>query len=82
MVVLRNKLDSLLRNTKKSFEKFGGLLSEPDQDNAENVFGEVEAASKAQTVEELNRALNKLERVAGQLTSAMLNATPETTTEV
>ncbi len=82
MVVMRNKLDSLLRNTKKAFEKFGGLLSQPDQDNAENVFAEVEAASKAQTVEELNRALNKLERVAGQLTSAMLNATPETTKEV
>jgi molecular chaperone DnaK len=83
VVVSRNKLDSLLRNTKKSFVKFGGLLSQNDQNNAEKVFAEAEAASKSERVDEINRALIKLERVAGQLTSAMLNPTPDaTTTEV
>ena len=38
VVVLRNKLESLLRNTQKSFTKFGGLLSENDQEIAERVF--------------------------------------------
>jgi molecular chaperone DnaK len=32
MLVLRTKLDSLLKNTQKSFTKFGGLLPEIDQD--------------------------------------------------
>src|SRR5215218_5313389 len=83
IVVLRNKLDSLLRNTKKSFTKFGGLLSQEDQDNADLVFADAEAASKLDTVEEMNKALTRLERVAGQLTSAMLNHTPDATkTEV
>src|SRR5688572_31086435 len=79
VVVLKNKLDSLLRNTKKSFTKFGGLLSEQDQNSAEVAFAEAQAAIKADTLEEINRALNKLERLAGLLTSAMLNPTPNTT---
>jgi len=83
VLVTRNKLDSLLRNTKKSFVKFGGLLSQPEQENAEVTFVEAEAATKSEKLDEINRALIKLERVAGQLTSAMLNPTPnETTTEV
>jgi molecular chaperone DnaK len=83
VLVTRNKLDSLLRNTKKSFVKFGGLLTEPEQETAEATFTEAEAVSKSEKLDEINRALIKLERVAGQLTSAMLNPTPdETTTEV
>lgn len=83
LVVVRNKLDSLLRNTRKSFTKFGGLLSEPDQDSADDVFGEAEAAVKSDTIDDINRALKRLERLAGQLTAAMLNPTPDqTTTEV
>jgi molecular chaperone DnaK len=79
-VVLKNKLDSLLRNTKKSFTKFGGLLSQQDQDDAETIFREAETAVKTDKVEEINKALNRLERIAGQLTSAMLNPTPDATT--
>ena len=83
IVFLRNKLDSLLRNTKKSFTRFGGLLSQEDQDNADLVFADAESASKSDTMEEMNKALTRLERIAGQLTSAMLNHTPDaTTTEV
>src|ERR1051325_1446742 len=79
VVVLRNKLDSLLRNTKKSFTKFGGLLSQEEQDNADLVFADAESSSKSDSVEELKKALTRLERVAGQLTSAMLNHTPDET---
>lgn len=82
LLVLRTKLDSLLKNTKKSFTKFGGLLPEIDQNGADVVFKEAEAASKTEKLEEINIALNKLERLAGQLTSAMLNPTADATTEV
>jgi len=82
IVVLRNKLESLLRNTRKSFTKFGGLLSQNDQDIAERVFAEAESASKTDNMSEINHALNSLERTAAQLTAAMLNPTAnETTTE-
>jgi len=79
LLVLRTKLDSLLRNTRKSFTKFGGLLPEIEQNAAEAVFTEAEAASKTEKLEELKIAMSKLERVAGQLTSAMLDPTDATT---
>lgn len=73
LVVLRNKLESLLRNTQKSFTRFGGALSENDQEIAERVFVESEAATKSSNIDDVNKALNNLERVAAQLTTAMLN---------
>ena len=82
MVVLRSRVESLLRNTQKSFAKFGGLLSQNDQDIAERVFVEAEAATKTENIDEINKALDSLERVGGQLTSAMMNPTPDVTTEV
>src|SRR5258705_5344802 len=80
IVILRNKLDSLLRNTQKSFTKFGGLLSQNDQDMAEGAFLEAEAAVKTENMDEINKGLNSLERVAAQLTSAMMTPTPDATT--
>jgi len=79
VVVLRNKLESLLRNTQKSFSKFGGMLSANDQEIADRVFGEAEAAAHAEGRETINKALTALERVAAQLTNAMMNPTNDTT---
>jgi molecular chaperone DnaK len=76
-VVLHSKTESLLRNTRKSFEKFGGLLSQNDQDIAERVFKESETAVKTGTPEEIDKALNALERIAGELTVAMMNPTDD-----
>jgi molecular chaperone DnaK len=75
VVVLRNKLESLLRNTQKSFTKFGGMLSANDQEIAERVFGEAEEAANAEGRETINKALTALERVAAQITNAMMNPT-------
>lgn len=82
LLVMRTRIDSLLKNTKKAFTKFGGLLPEIEQEGAESVFAEAEAAGGSEKIEELKIALNKLERLAGQLTSAMLNPTADATTEV
>lgn len=78
--MLRNRVDSLLRNTRKSFMKFGGMLPQDQQDAAEQVFGEAEVAVKTDRIEEIKKALTRLEVVAGQLTSAMLNAATDATT--
>ena len=79
--ILHNKLDSLLRNTQKSFTKFGGLLSANDQDIAERVFAEAEAAVKGVDTEEVDKALTGLERLAGQLTAAMMTSVSEPVVE-
>src|ERR1700752_624187 len=73
IVILRNKLESLLRNTQKSFSKFGGLLSQNDQDIAERVFKDADSATRADNVDDINRALSSLERTALLLTNAMMN---------
>ncbi|HKZ02242.1 MAG TPA: Hsp70 family protein, partial [Pyrinomonadaceae bacterium] len=72
-VILRNKLDSLLRNTQKSFTRFGGLLSQNDQDLASKSFDEAEAAVQSENIDDINQALDGLGRVASQLTTAMMN---------
>jgi molecular chaperone DnaK len=77
MVVLRNKLESLLRNTQKSFNKFGGVLSTNDQEIAERIFKEAEEAVSADTKEPINKALTAVERIAGQLTAAMMDPATE-----
>ncbi|HEV2829412.1 MAG TPA: molecular chaperone DnaK [Pyrinomonadaceae bacterium] len=77
MVVLRNKLESLLRNTQKSFNKFGGVLSTNDQEIAERIFKEAEEAVGADAKEPINKALTALERIAGQLTAAMMDPTKD-----
>jgi len=81
IVVLGNKLESLLRNTQKSFGKFGGKLSANDQEIADRVFKEAEAAVQTQSHEEISKALTALERVAGQLTAAMMQPSDESTSE-
>ena len=78
-VMLRNKLESLLRNTQKSFAKFGGLLSQNDQDLGEQNFVQAEAALRGSNVDEITKALDSLERTASQLTTAMMNPTPDAT---
>src|ERR1700752_1212699 len=72
-VDLQNKLESLLRNTQKSFSKFGGLLSQNDQDIAERVFKDADSATRADNVDDINRALSSLEQTALLLTKAMMN---------
>lgn len=79
-VILLNKLESMLRNTQKSFTKFGGLLSGNDQDMAERVFSAGQAAVKSGGLEEINQALNGLERLASQLTAAMMNPAADMST--
>ena len=81
MVVMHNKLESLLRNTQKSFTQFGGLLLATDQEVAERVFTEGEAALKTDSLDEINKALNGLEQTAGLLTAAMMDPTKNKTSK-
>jgi molecular chaperone DnaK len=78
LVVLRSKLDSLLRNTQKSYAKFGGMLSRIDQEAAERALQEATAAAKTESIDELNKALSNLERTASLLTATMMNPTADT----
>src|SRR6266516_2854887 len=78
-IALRNKLESLVKNTQRTFLEFGGLLSDNDQQMGTRVLGEGEAAINSKALEEIGRALDGVERLAKQLTTAMMN--PETEAE-
>jgi len=71
-ISLRNKLESLVRNTQRTFLEFGGLLSPNDQQIAQRVLSEAEAAIDSNSLAEIGRALDGVERLANQLTSAMM----------
>src|SRR6185295_19312076 len=62
-VLVRIKLESLLRNTKKSFMKCGGMLTEEQQDQAERVFADSEAAAKTDRMDEIKKAMASLESI-------------------
>ena len=81
IVVMRNKLESLLRNTQKSFAQFGGLLLANEQEVAERAFNEGEAALKTDRLDEINKALNGLEHTAGELTAAMMDPSKNKTSK-
>jgi len=77
--ILKNRLDSLLRNTRKAFTKYGGMLLQEQQENADRVFTAADAVVMTESVPEIKKVLKNLEGVAGQLTSAMMNPTADTT---
>jgi molecular chaperone DnaK len=77
LIILRNKLESMLRNTQKSFARFGGVLSQNDQEIAERVFREAEENLISDEQEMLDKSLTALERIAKQLTSVMLDPANE-----
>ena len=78
---LNNRLSSLVKNTQRAFLEFGGLLSEEAQENAQQMLKEGEAAIDAKQVGEIRMALDGVERLARQLTDAMMNQGTEAGTK-
>lgn len=76
-VDLQNKLASLLKNTQRSFKEFGSLLSKEAQEAGQVLLKEGEAATGSEEMGELRMALDGVERLAKQLTTAMLNDTSQ-----
>ena len=79
-VDLGNKLSSLVKNTHRAFLEFGGLLSKEEQENGQRLLSEGEAALGSTELGEFRLALDGVERLARQLTTAMMkqSAGPET----
>ena len=69
---LSNKLASLVKNTQRSFLEFGGLLDSEVQQTAQRLLAEGEAGINADEVGEIRMAIDGVQRVGRQLTSAMM----------
>src|SRR6267142_1881216 len=76
-VDLNNKLTSLVKNTQRAFLEFGGLLSKEGQENGQRLLTEGEVAIGAVEVGEIRMALDGVERLARQLTAAMMKQMEE-----
>src|SRR6266508_2983959 len=71
-IALVSRLSRLMKNTQLSFIEFGGLLSKEHQENAQRLLADGEAALKSDELGELRMALDGVDRVARQLTTAMM----------
>ncbi|HEX6183109.1 MAG TPA: molecular chaperone DnaK [Pyrinomonadaceae bacterium] len=77
LVVQRTKLEGLLRNTQRTFGEFGNALSSGERVMTQDAFAECEELLKSENVEAIQEATQRLERIASQLTLAMLNPVVE-----
>ena len=69
---LNNKLSTLVKNTQRTFLEFGGLLSEESRENGQHLLKKGETAINSDEVGEIRMALDGVERLARQLTTAMM----------
>ena len=76
-VDLSNRLASLVRNTQRAFTEFGGLLSQENQESGQLLLKGGEDAIGSAEIGEIRMAMDGVERLARQLTAAMIKESPE-----
>jgi molecular chaperone DnaK len=74
LILQRNRLDSLLRNTQKAFAEFGKQLEAKQQEELKEAIASATEAKDSNDVAYLRIATNELERSANTLTEAMMAA--------
>jgi len=78
-VDLSNRLASLVRNTQRAFTEFGGLLTKENQESGQMLLKGGEDAIGSTEIGEIRMAMDGVDRLARQLTSAMMKESPEDT---
>ena len=73
VIGLRNKLENLVRNTRRAFVEFGGSLSSEERKNGQQALSDGERASESENVEEITRTIDAVQRLANELTKVMMN---------
>jgi molecular chaperone DnaK len=78
---LSTKLNSLIKNTQRSFLEFGGLLPKEAQDNGDEVLKDAKLSIGSEHIGDLRLAMDSVDRLARQLTTAMMSQTSENDTK-
>ncbi|MGI9106134.1 MAG: molecular chaperone DnaK [Pyrinomonadaceae bacterium] len=73
VIHMRNRLDSLSRNTQRTFKELAPSLNADDQQDALRIFNECTGATESTDEERIQSALINIERIAVLLTNAMLS---------
>jgi molecular chaperone DnaK len=80
LIDLHSRLTGLVKNTQRTYLEFGGLLQSEQQEAAQRTLSEAEAAVRSPEKGEVRMALDSLDRLARQLTSAMMKQGAEAMT--
>jgi molecular chaperone DnaK len=73
LIAARNKLESLLQNTQRTFTEFGGALTSAERDAGQAALQKAELALGSDDEEELEEVMRAVELLANQLTDVMLS---------
>jgi molecular chaperone DnaK len=73
IIGLRNKLDTLIRNTRRAFVEFGGSLSAEERKSGQQALSVGEEATNSENVEEIRQAVEVVQHFANELTNVMMN---------
>jgi len=69
---LQNKLSGLVKNTQRTFVEFGSLLDAEQKAAGERILGDSETAMTSKELGEIRMAIDAVERLGRQLTTAMM----------
>jgi molecular chaperone DnaK len=83
LIGLRNKLDTLVRSTRRAFTEFGNSLSAEDRKVAQQSLSRADEALQSEDIEAIRQAIELVQLVAGDLTNVMMNLpSDETQTKI
>jgi molecular chaperone DnaK (HSP70) len=74
VIATRNRLNSLTRNAQRVYREIGPALSPEERHEVQKVLDECALADNSEDIEQMQRLLVEVERVAALLTSTMLNS--------
>ncbi|HEX8180953.1 MAG TPA: molecular chaperone DnaK [Pyrinomonadaceae bacterium] len=74
LIGLRNRLESLTRNTQRTYREVAASLSADEREDAQQVLTEAAECAQSEDGEELRRVLGGVERIAAVLTTALFNS--------
>ncbi len=72
LIMLRNRLDSLLKNTRRAMVEYGKSLEVKQQQEINGVLGDAEEALSDEDPKVIEKALKKAEAAADKLTEALM----------
>lgn len=74
LILQRNRLDSLIKNTRKALLEFGEAIEAEQQETIVEILDSADAIIGTADADQLNETLSKVEEVANALTEALMAA--------
>ncbi len=74
LIMQKNRLDSLIKNTHRALEEFGSSVPQQQRDAVAGVLTQAEEAMKTDNIEEVKAIYANVEVAAGKLTESLLAA--------